>query len=189
MPSAANAFTRWPMSTDLELRSALIVAVPEAAPTVDAWRERTCQAKPSTGVPAHITILWPFVPAARVDDVLLAQLRGLFGEVAPFPFELRATARFPGTLYLAPEPPNRFLDLTSAVHAAHPRYPPYEGVFDSVVPHLTTAQGDDATLAAAEEDVLPQLPIAARAHEVLLIEEVEPDSTLWHPRATFALGS
>ena len=33
------------------LRSALVLAVPEAAPAVDAWRERTSAAKPSNGVP------------------------------------------------------------------------------------------------------------------------------------------
>jgi hypothetical protein len=170
------------------LRSALIVAVPQAAAAVDAWRERTCQAKPSTGVPAHITILWPFVPAARIDDTLEADLRRLFGAIGSFAFELRTTARFPDVLYLAPEPAERFIHLTRAVYEAYPAYPPYEGVFHSIVPHLTTAEGGGEVLAAAEADMFPWLPIVALAREVLLIEEVEPDSSLWRPRANFPLG-
>ncbi len=188
MPRAAPTSGRSPRVADAELRSALIVAVPEAAATVDGWRERTCQAKPSSGVPAHITILWPFVPAPRIDDMLILELGRLFGVLDGFVFELRAAARFPGTFYLAPEPAEPFARLTDSVFASYPRYPPYEGAFASIVPHLTTAQGDDDVLAAAEADVLPRLPIAAHAREVVLIEELEPDSALWRPRETFPLA-
>jgi hypothetical protein len=175
--------------TDVALRSALIVAVPEASAAVDGWREQTCHAKPSTGVPAHITILWPFVPPAQINDALLVDLRRLFSAIERFTFELRTMARFPDVLYLAPEPAYRFIHLTQAVCEAYPDYPPYEGLFDVIVPHLTTAQGDGEILTEAETDVRPRLPIVARAREALLIEEVEPDSTLWQPRATFPLGS
>jgi 2'-5' RNA ligase superfamily len=167
------------------LRSALVVAVPEAAAMVDGWRERTCQAKPSTGVPAHITILWPFVPAARIDDALLANLHSLFETTDSFTFELRTAARFPETLYLVPEPTDRFAHLTRLVFEAYPEHPPYEDAFDAIVPHLTTAQGNGHVLAKAEAEVLPQLPIVARAREALLLEEIRPDATVWRPRATF----
>jgi hypothetical protein len=60
------------------LRSALIVAVPEATSTVDGWREHTCADRPSIGVPAHVTILFPFVPAPEIDVALVDDLRGLF---------------------------------------------------------------------------------------------------------------
>lgn len=168
-----------------ELRSALVVAVPEAASVVDGWRERTCQAKPSTGVPAHVTILWPFVPAARIDDALVAHLHSLFEATESFTFALRTAARFPETLYLVPEPADRFAHLTRLVFEAYPEYPPYEGAFDAIVPHLTVAEGNGQVLAEAEAEVVPQLPIVARAREALLLEEIQPDATLWRPRATF----
>ena len=47
------------------LRSMVIIPVPEAADAVDRWREETCNDKPSIGVPAHITLIFPFVPAGR----------------------------------------------------------------------------------------------------------------------------
>lgn len=170
------------------LRSALIVAVPEAASAVDGWRERTCYAKPSSGMPPHVTILSPFVPAREIDDVLVEGLRRLFGRFEEFAFELREIERFPGALYLALDPPERFGALIEAVCEAYPAYPPYGGTFDSIVPHLTTAEGADAILSEAEADVLPSLPISAEASEALLIEEVEPDSARWRTRAPLPFG-
>jgi 2'-5' RNA ligase len=173
---------------EAELHSALIVAVPEAASAVDRWRERTCYAKPSSGVPPHVTILFPFFPPDAIDEALVAELRELFAEVERFAFELRTTARFPQVLYLKPEPAEPFVRLTETVCAAYPDHVPYEEAFDSVVPHLTTAEGDAEVLAEAEKDVLQWLPIVAEAHEVLLAEEVEPDSARWRTRARLRLG-
>jgi 2'-5' RNA ligase len=173
---------------EAELRSALIVAVPEAAPAVDMWRERTCYAKPSSGVPPHVTVLYPFFAPDALDEALVAELREIFAAHECFGFELRTTARFRQILYLKPEPPEPFVRLTEAVYAAYPDHLPYEGAFDSVVPHLTTAEGDAEVLAEAERDVLQWLPIVAEAHEVLLAEEVEPNSARWRTRASLRLG-
>jgi 2'-5' RNA ligase len=170
------------------LRSALIVAVPEAAVVVDGWRERTSRAKPSQGVPVHVTILFPFVSPASIDDRLIAQLGRLFAGFEPFPFVLGRTDRFPGVLFLAPDPAERFAELTERVCAAFPRYPPYEGAFDTIVPHLTSAEGDSDTLRRAEADIARMLPISARVTEALLIEETLPNSARWEFRARLPLG-
>jgi 2'-5' RNA ligase len=173
---------------EAELHSALIVAVPEAASAVDMWRERTCYAKPSSSVPPHVTVLYPFFAPDALDEALVAELRELFAALERFAFELRTTARFRQVLYLKPEPPEHFVRLSEAVYAAYPDRLPYDGAFDSVVPHLTAAEGDAEVLAEAEKDVLQWLPIAAEAHEVLLAEEVEPDSGRWRTRASLRLG-
>jgi 2'-5' RNA ligase superfamily len=172
---------------DAELHSALLVAVPEAADAVDDWRESTSYAKPSSGVPPRLTILSPFTPPASIDNSLIDDLRTLFGAFESFTFELAATGRFPGVLYLAPDPVEPFVRLTGAVVDAYPDYPPYGDAFASIVPHLTTAEGDDETLSKAEADVRLSLPIAASATEVLLIEEIEPDSACWQARARLSL--
>jgi hypothetical protein len=54
-----------------------------------------------------------------------------------------------------------------------PDWPPYEGIHDEVIPHVTIS---DTAI-----DVGLQLPIAARAREVTLIEEDEP-SGRWTAR-------
>ena len=171
-----------------ELRTALIVAVPEAARAVDPWLEPTSRAKPSTGIPAHITLLFPFVPAAGIDAGLLEELRELFARFAAFPFALRRPARFPDTIYLAPEPAKPFVRLTEAIVDRYP-YPPYEGAFETIVPHLTVAHGESALLDQAENDVLPALPIESVAQEVVLLEEALPDWGRWEQRARFPLQS
>jgi 2'-5' RNA ligase len=161
------------------LRSAVVVAVPEAAAAVDAWRERTCEAKPSAGVPPHVTLAFPFVPAAEVDDALLAELRTRLASYRSFVVELRRTARFPQVLYLEPEPGERFVELARAVgdRSGDP------------IPHLTVAQGGADVLDAAEADVAPRLPISARVDAVVLLEEVEPEFARWRERARLALDT
>jgi 2'-5' RNA ligase len=168
------------------LRTALIVEVPEAHAT-HVWLERTADSKPSAGVPAHVTILFPFVPADRVDDTLVADLRTLFAGHEPFAFDLRTCLHFPHVLYLAPEPDEPFRALTDTVATAYPEHPPYGGVFEEVIPHLTVAQGDRETLLRAEAEIRPWLPFASRADEVTLLVETEGGS--WQPRERLPLGS
>ncbi|MDX6514929.1 MAG: hypothetical protein QOH73_595 [Gaiellaceae bacterium] len=172
----------------MSLRSGLAVAVPGIAPAIDGWRERTCDAKPSTGVPPHVTLLFPFAPAREVDDALLFAVDQLLGRFAPFGITLARTARFPGVLYLEPEPAEPLRTLTVALVERFPEYPPYEGVFGTdLVPHLTVAQGEDAVLDAAARDVEPALPFRAAVREALLFEETEPDYGAWQLRARFQL--
>ena len=169
-------------------RSALVIEVPEAADAVDAWLERTAYAKPSNGVPTHITLLYPFVPAADVDDELVGGLGELFARMSSFGFALQECRRFPAVLYLAPDPPDPFLALTEAVVAAYPGFPPYDGVFDEVVPHLTAAEGEPAVLGRAEREIRPYLPIGAEAREIVLLEELDPELARWRTHSRLPLG-
>jgi len=166
-----------------ELRTAIVVPVPEAAATVDGWREQTLLTKPSTGVPAHVTLDFPFVPAAELADAVIEGLRELFAGVEPFEFELREPGRFSHTLFLSPTPEEPFVSLVERVREAYPAYPPYGGRYDRVVPHLTVAEGEDEVLDEAEADVLPSLPVRAVAREALLLEETEPRWGHWEVRA------
>jgi 2'-5' RNA ligase len=171
------------------LRSALVVPVSEASEAVDAWLERTATAKPSAGIPAHITIVFPFVPARSIDHELVTDLCSIFGRFETFTFTSSRALRFPTVLYLAPEPPEPFVALTEAVISSYPEYPPYEGEFDTIVPHLTAAEGDPAVLDAAEAAIQPFLPVQAIAREVTLLEEIEPEFRRWRVRETFRLGA
>jgi 2'-5' RNA ligase len=172
-----------------ELRSTVIIPVSGAADAVDRWREETCNDKPSVGVPAHITLVFPFVPATQLDQHVIASLAEIIGEIGAFEFALRRSARFPGTLYLAPEPTSPFIRLTEAIVRRFPQHPPYEGAFDSVVPHLTVAHGDAPLVAEAEAEVERFLPITSIAHEALLLEEVTADWGCWQVRARLPLAN
>jgi len=169
------------------LRSALVVPVPSAAPIVDPWREKTCADRPSIGIPAHVTILFPFAAASEIDDMTISRLRTTFEPFESFRFLLRHTGRFPTTLYLAPEPPDTFVRLTEAIVGEYPEYPPFGGAFDTIVPHLTVAHGTLEVLSRVEVEVRRALPVESEAREVLLLVEVEPDWGRWTMRERFAL--
>ena len=90
-----------------EPRTALVVEVPEAAAAVDGWRERTSPAKPSNGVPSHVTVLFPFVPAAEVDDELIRKLGELFAALPSFASSSANAATSQGCCTSHPSRPSR----------------------------------------------------------------------------------
>jgi hypothetical protein len=171
--------------------SALIIAVPEAEPLVKALRERFDWSA-AQGVPAHITILYPFIPPDKITSEILADLQEFFAQFAAFEFTLPETRHFPSVLYLAPSPTEPFKALTQAVFDRYPAYPPYGGEFavSELTPHLTIADKLEAgQLDDFERKFMQQhgaqLPVKAVASEVLLIENT---SGRWKTRQRFRLG-
>ncbi|MBO0705756.1 MAG: 2'-5' RNA ligase family protein, partial [Candidatus Dormibacteraeota bacterium] len=114
--------------------SALLVPVPEAEPLVGRWRERLDRSA-AMGVPAHITILYPFVPPGEVHDRLVIDLRSWFGRVAAFDYALTDVRWFgEDVLWLAPAPDTGFRRLIDGIVARYPLYPPYGRPEQEVVP-------------------------------------------------------
>ena len=168
------------------LESAVLIRIPEAEPLVGEWRRRF---DPSAvlGIPAHITLVYPFVPVEGVDADIRAELRGLFAEEAPCRFELRASARYPSVLYLKPEPDAALRAIIEGVVERFPEHPPYGGVFDDLMPHLTVAQSGDEDLLARVESELPRgLPVEVDVAEAVLMTEREDG--LWRVADTFPFG-
>jgi 2'-5' RNA ligase superfamily len=156
-------------------RTALIVAVPEAEAAVADIRLQYV-ASAALGVPAHVTVLAPFVDGDEIDEEELAQLFAMF---PAFDFVLDRIERWDdGIVWLHPEPSQPFEDLTAAVWQRWPDYPPYGGTIDVVIPHLTVSE--------TPIDAHVELPIASRARKVTLIEE-RPDQR-WVIRRAFPLG-
>jgi 2'-5' RNA ligase len=166
-------------------RSALIVEVPEAEPLVSDWRAKHDWSA-QHGVPAHITLLFPFVPSEKFDDRLHADLRALFAELPAFSFRLSHVARFPEVAWLAPQPATPFKVLIEAISSQYPEYPPYEGIHDEVIPHLTVAEGDAELQDEVEAALTPALPIEAEARSVSLI--LEDETGWWNPGERYPLA-
>ena len=165
--------------------TALVIVVPEAEPLVSEWRAQYDWSA-QHGVPAHITLLYPFAPTERIDGELLRQLRELFGSEAEISFELARVARFPEVAWLAPEPSEPFKALTDLIAARFPDYPPYEGAHDVVIPHLTVAEGGTELQDRVEAAVSGNLPIRAHAGHVTFL--FEDDDGLWHEAHRFPLA-
>jgi 2'-5' RNA ligase len=149
--------------------TALVALFPELEPLLGAWRRRYT-GDGSRGMPPHVTLIFPFADSAGADD-LLEPLGRVFGAFAPFEIALRQTARFPGLLYLRPEPTESFVAITEALVNAFPDFPPYAGEFAEIIPHVTVAQGDDEVLAAAERELGAQLPVKSRVERAWLVED------------------
>jgi hypothetical protein len=168
--------------------SGLIVEIAEAEPAVARHRERL-DASALLGVPAHITVLFPFMPPQAIGPVALTELNRLFLAVSQFRFQLDHTAWFGDeVLWLAPRDPGPFRALTRAVVRAFPAFPPYEGAFGDSTPHLTVGHGHPPTdLRAAEEAVQARLPIDAQATAVTLMTQ-QSTAGQWTKAATFSLA-
>lgn len=166
-------------------QTALVVRVPEAEASVGAWRERFDPAA-GAGVPAHITVLFPFLDGSRTDAGVHSALADLLGGHPAFDLRFERCGRLPGVLYLAPEPDEPLRRLTEAVAGRWPEAPPYGGRHAEIIPHLTIAQGqDDAVLEEIEADLGTGLPLTARVSSVALLVH---DGTTWREGASFALG-
>jgi 2'-5' RNA ligase superfamily len=169
------------------LPTALIVEIPEAEPAVGPLRDRL-DPNARLGVPAHITVIYPFAPAEAIDTAARQRLADLFGSIFSFGFRLDQVGWFgQDVLWLGPADPAPFQALTERVAAEFPAYPPFEGRFAEVVVHLTVGQGGPVgELRAAEEAVRPRLPIDGAVRAVTLLAS-EPGGR-WRRRATFSLG-
>ena len=154
--------------------SALAVPVPAAAGVIPS---------PHAG-PPRITVLFPFVAPGRIDPRLEPAIRQIANRAAPFEFALARVDRFPGVLYLAPEPSEPFKRLTAQCTARWPELPPYGGAYDEVVPHLTVAEGAEPPGLA--EQLERRLPVRTEATDLALL--VRDRRSRWSIRARFPLG-
>jgi 2'-5' RNA ligase len=185
-PTLPTPVQRAPGTSSGRAQSALLVPVPAAEGIVDRWRQEYDPVAP-TGVPAHITLIVPWLPPAEIGDDDLRELAAVLGDTEPWDFALTHVAWFARrVLWLAPEPAGPFRALTGVL-ADRFGTPPWEDEFDEVVPHLTVAHasGDGVGLGRVVEDLRAALPVACRAEEVLVMVG---DGRSWSVRAGFPLG-
>jgi 2'-5' RNA ligase len=173
------------------VQSALFILVPEAESLVKAFREKY-DPSAAAGMPAHVTVLYPFKPPSEINKIVLDGLNQCLRPFPSFPFSLAVTRRFGAqTLYLAPEPHEPFRRLTLAIWACHPETPPYGGRYREVVTHLSVADrcSDERQLDNIAVDFAQasqgKLPICAIARKVTLMDT---RSGRWEVRANFRLG-
>jgi 2'-5' RNA ligase len=162
------------------IETAVIVPIPVAEAIVAAHRRRLDPAA-TWGVPAHVTVVFPFVRYAELDEDVLNRLAEALQPVGAFTCVFARVEWFGDqVVWLAPEPDAPFRQLTRVVWDAFPEYPPYRGAHLDVVPHLTIGgplPGAPAELRAAEAEVLPKLPFTAVVNQVLVMAGTrEPDS-------------
>jgi 2'-5' RNA ligase len=176
--------------TDTE--SAVLIPVPEAERVVSPHRSRLDGAA-ALGVPAHVTVLFPFVPPSEITPSVVDALAAAVATVRAFGCEFPATSWFgENVLYLGPRPDEPFRALTRAVCAAFPGYLPYGGAYADTIPHLTVGDrpaGGVVDLRAAEAAVLPRLPVRAQVSRVWLMAGSATAPGSWHTLAELPLAA
>ncbi|NBE54376.1 2'-5' RNA ligase family protein [Streptomyces boluensis] len=176
MSGTDEAAQGWP---DRPGDTALTIKVPVADPLVRA------------PFPAHVTVLYPFLPESRLDADTEARLGSLLAEHEEFELTFAEFGRYPGVLYLDPWPHDPVTALTKRLTACWPEAVPYRGIFGetALAPHLTLANdaGPDtwrSAYDALEAELAPHLPLTVRVRAVDLIVW---DGQAWRDRNAYPL--
>ena len=168
------------------METALVLRIPEAESLVSGWRLKY-DTSAIHGMPAHITVLFPFRPFEAIDAACIVKLGAIFEAFPPLELTLSRIDRFRGMLWLAPEPASPIARLISALAAAFPDCPPYGGAHPDPTPHLTVAQGDEPLLDNIAGQVVRGLaaPIHSRVPPCSLFA---PEPNGWRERQQFSLS-
>lgn len=176
------------------MNTALVLHVPSAEPFVGDFR-RQYDPSAADGMPAHVTLIYPFKPS---DELTSADTEKL-GEVClrhrSLDFSFASLGRFPGVLWLAPEPGYPIASLAHALAEAFPDWPFYGGTIADFVPHLTLAHltGADAETrldqieASFRSAVEGHLPIHQTVFWVSLFDRSQ--NGRWREVSGFPLGA
>ena len=162
--------------------TALVVLVTEAESLVGDWRLRF-DPQAADDMPAHVTLLYPFMPLAETSP---EELAAIFAAEPAFEVVFREARRWPDILYLAPDPPEPFVRLTDALAARYPHWPPYEGAHDTVIPHLTVASTSPDRFDEIEAALRPALPVRAHVRDAVLMNQGSNDR--WRVERRFPLA-
>lgn len=165
----------------------MVVRFPSLDEPVAAIRADFGLPRKRNGIPPHVTLIVPFLPASDLDPTALDELRALCARFEPFAVRFASTGRFPSVLYLEPDPARRFVELTEALIAHWPQLQPYAGAHTRIVPHLTITTAPRAVtrsqVVAAVESLLPHTT------EVSSAQLFRFDGRRWTEGATLPLGS
>jgi 2'-5' RNA ligase len=164
--------------------TALVLLVPEAEPVVRSWRTGH-DPSATEGMPAHVTVLYPFIAEGDLNDHTLNEIAGIASEWQPIEVGFAEFGRFPQVLWLKPHG-TACLELLTQVRDRWPECLPYGQSNREVIPHLTITDGASEQIAAqAQADVAPHLPLKAMISAIALMAF---DGRRWRCRQEFALG-
>jgi hypothetical protein len=144
---------------------------------VGAWRVQHDWAA-RLGVPAHVTVMGPFLKPARVEADVCRRLAWIFERTQePLAFSLSRLERRGDVAFLLATPDRPFERLSTAIHEEWPQLRPYGHAFDRVRFHLTVARGcDDSLFASLSRAINRQLPLSGTASEAMLVIQTSGDT-------------
>ncbi|MEJ2013069.1 MAG: 2'-5' RNA ligase family protein [Anaerolineales bacterium] len=172
----------------MALETALLIVPPKPVQIFSfPLRERYDTEAFDNSVPAHLTLLYPFVPPDQIESTVV-KLKKMCADFPPFEMTLDRYGHFEGTVFLEPSKPEQILKLYHRLADAFPEYPIYGGQHGSELhPHLTLAQVENEQ--EAEKIELPPVPsFTFTVDKLQLYLGSTEDETPFIPRAVVPLG-
>lgn len=137
----------------MELETAVVITAPHEVQALAVPFFKQYSPNLLTIYPAHITVIYPFVPPADLKQAC-ATLRNVCASTAPFDVTLDGYDRFPRVTFMNPVNPEPILRLFRSILALFPACAPYGGEFGpDIHPHLTVSIFDSDT--AQQQAVFP----------------------------------
>lgn len=173
---------------EAEVETGLIIPVPACEDFIREHRMHNAAVSPE-GVPAHLTLLYPFLSPGRCDEAH-DDVEAFFAAVEPFEFELTEVGWFDErVVFLAPSDPAPFVELTEQLIGRWTQCIPYGGRHAGKhVPHLTLGiEGTPEEMASLAEAAEELLPIRCTAEQAWLMIGT-PRPAEWDVKRRFAFG-
>ncbi len=160
------------------LSTAVVIFVPHQVQAVATPIMRQYALESLIRVPAHITLMFPFVPYEQLREAAKT-LKVLSTQIKPFEITLSGYDQFPGVVFMRPANPEPIKAVFRQIYESFPLYPPYGGTFgNDLHPHVTVGEFKNQD----EQRVvwLPDYsPVTFRAERVHLIYGVHREPLPW----------
>lgn len=155
-------------------QTALVLLVPEAEPTLGAVASRYPHLV-RRGVPAHVTVLYPWLPVDEIDGHALRLCSLLAASVHPVDVSFSALKAHPGMIFLEPDKSEIVDRLIKGTKSCWPSMRPYGGKYPDSPPHLSVALGElsQDEIESLRDLVNPLLPIKSRFDTLHLVSYAE----------------
>ncbi|GAB2755429.1 2'-5' RNA ligase family protein [Salinifilum aidingensis] len=152
-----------------EGRTGLVLPVPEADPVLTTVRQGFPGALLREN-PAHISLLYPFLDAAAVDERTVDALDGIVRAQGTASLTLAECRREEDGFVYLPADSTEVAALADAVRTRWPDVAPHEGRGGVTAPHVTVASGvAEETATQIQTTVTGVLPVLAVLEEVWLV--------------------
>jgi 2'-5' RNA ligase len=173
----------------MSLETALLIVPPRDVQVFSfPLREQHDNEAFDKNVPAHLTLLYPFVPPEIVEEAV-DKLKLICKAFKPFELTLDRYGSFDDAIFLESSDPEPMIKLHRTLADAFPEYPVYGGDFGADLhPHLTLARFESP--AKANEIVLPPTPkFTFIVDKIHLYLGSTTEDIAFIPRAVILLGS
>ncbi len=173
----------------MELTTVIMIVAPHEVQAIAVPLLRRYAPDTLTRVPAHLTVLYPFVAYERLDEAC-DQLASIGASIAPFEVTLAGYAEFPGVIYMIPRNPQPIKRLFRTIYQHFPDCPPYRGAFgDDLTPHLTVAEFETPDEQRAARAALPRYaPVTFQVKRLHILYGIDAIALPWLTHTVIPLG-